>query len=68
MKKGDTVFISGGFNKNETGVIVAAGEVWIDVVLDGWNTLTDVRKTQCTVIERNPLTPIPSLCEKFLKG
>jgi len=66
MKKGDTVFISGGWNKNETGVIVAVGEVYVDVVLDEWNTLTDVRRTLCTVIDRNPLTCFPSLCEKFL--
>ena len=66
MKKGDTVFISGGYNKNETGVVVAVGDVYTDIVLDGWNTLTDVRKTLCTVIKRNPLAPIPSLCEKFL--
>jgi ribosomal protein L24 len=66
MKKGDTVFISGGWNKNETGVIVAAGEFYVDVVLDGWNVLSDVSKNQCAVIERNPLTPLPQLCEKFL--
>jgi ribosomal protein L24 len=66
MKKGDTVFISGGANKNETGVVVAVGDKYADVVLDGWNTLTDVHKTCCTVIERNPLAPFPALCEKFL--
>ena len=66
MKKGDTVFISGGSNHNETGVVVRVCGGQLNVALDGWNQIADVSKDLCIVIERNPLAPLPSICEKYL--
>jgi ribosomal protein S4E len=67
MKKGDTVFISGGSNQNETGVVVQVHGSQLSVVLDGWDQIARVPMDMCFVIERNPLAPrLLSVREKSL--